>query len=207
MPIATLAQRLRTWQVPRAAHRARQRRLGRALAREAAAALLGHDARELAVGGGRDSRPILFSSGRPLQEAALAISHSGAWACAAATHAPHGIGIDVQELRTRPTGPLARHMGWLDWLAGTGEDELRSRFTQAWTLWEATAKCDGAGAFGAATPAFAALAGGLVPGRESEWLAEPYWACTRRIDATHWLTLVARVGGPLSPSVAELHRG
>jgi len=195
-----MVRRLPASGATRAEQRELQRQLGRHLACAAAARLLGCAPALVGVAGGGDTRPVVQRGGRADGTVMLAISHSGPWACAAATRAPGSIGVDVQQASARPAGRLVRHLGWQDWLAGRDDDDLRDRFTQAWTLWEATAKCEDAEVLAATNAAFSTLLPGLRPGVPGKWQAGAYRASSVRLETDCWLTVVVRDAGSAVPA-------
>jgi phosphopantetheinyl transferase len=183
-----------------------QSRIGRVLAREAAARLSGCPPGEFQVAGGGDARPYLTVCPRAAGDLLIALSHSGAWVGAAAGCGLTALGIDVQEIKPRRVDRLAGLMNWTQRLRSPAGGELTDpdRFTHLWTLWEAAVKCDGAALLAKTTPAFQRLSRQCVPGREGSWSAEGYWALSRRVAPGYWLTVVAHCGDATIPSLETL---
>lgn len=157
------------------------------------------------MAGGGDTRPVLATWPAQARDTAIALSHSGGWVCAAASHGQAGLGIDVQAIERRDVWRLAEFMHWTGLLGPSAGDQQadRNRFTQLWTLWEAAVKCDGVSVLAAHIPAFASLARQFRPGTEQSWSAGGYWAQSMRLDQRHWLTLVAARTAP--PAVDIFH--
>lgn len=192
----------------RAARRREQSRVARSLARAAAAELAGEPATAIAVTGGGATRPqLLRATGGPLG-LELSLAHSGLWVGAAAGSGVQSLGLDLQHVTPRPVDRLVAYLGWTRLLAADGSAAADpDAFTQSWTLWEAAIKCDGASLLAATTPAFERLQAGFRPGTEASWYACGYWACSRRVDAAHWLTVVARCGPATVPRLDLLPTG
>lgn len=192
----------------RAARRREQSRVARSLAQAAAARLAGEPPAAIGVTGGGATRPqLLRAAGGPLG-LELSLAHSGLWAGAAVGSGVQSLGLDLQQVAPRPVDRLVAYLGWSRLLAADGTTTADpDAFTQSWTLWEAAIKCDGASLLAATTPAFEQLQAGFQPGAEASWYASGYWACSRRLDAAHWLTVVARCGPATVPHLDLLPTG
>jgi phosphopantetheinyl transferase len=184
-----------------ASHRRLQSRVGRVLAREAAARLNQRCSAEFEIAGGGDSRPVLVCNPAHGDSTTIAISHSGRWVSAAAAPGQYRLGIDVQVIEPRDVARLAGFMNWTGLLGAPAGDSAREqgRFTHLWTLWEAAVKCNGSTLLADVVPAFNSLAPHCRPGTGQSWAAGGYWAHSRPLDDLHWLTVV--VATPMSPSL------
>lgn len=192
--------------LPSEANREQLRRVqstaGRWLAREAAAQLTGYPPGGFAIGGGGDTPPRLAQSPPAAPSLVIGITHSGSWAGAVATDLM-AIGVDIQHVVPRPAARLAEFMGWTTHLApaGCGAPADADAFTQMWTLWEASVKCDGASLLASSTPAFDALSPLYVPATEWSAAAGGYWAASSRVAPGYWLSVVACCTTPVAPAL------
>ncbi|MEQ1801094.1 MAG: hypothetical protein ABL989_04165 [Gammaproteobacteria bacterium] len=172
--------------------RSLQGRLGRRLACEAAARVNRSKAMHFEVTNSADSGPVVATCPEHALGTVVGITHSGSWVCGAAARGLARLGIDVQVAEPRDVAQLARFMNW-NQLVGPLVDpaEDRDRFTHLWTLWEAAVKVDCRTVLAGTTPAFESLAPRCRPGSEQSWSAGGYSAQSLRLDAGHWLTVIA----------------
>lgn len=178
----------------RADRREIQSRRARSLARLTASRLTGGPTAGLEVAGGRDTAPRLSSGEGDRLDITLSLSHSGPTVAAAAARNVLGVGVDVEQTTERRVDGSLTFMGWADVLGcGEGRASLSDdAFTQLWTLWEASVKCEGIYLLSRKNRAFDALAAGCGPGLEAEWSQDQWRALSFRPAPGFWLSLVVR---------------